>query len=331
MEKRVPKIQVKSIFRLGTGRANYGLYMALVVLLFIAFVVNITWHVNFFKISNLFNVARTSSILGVVSLGQTMVIISGGLDLSVGSVISTSDVVAASIIDGVDTRVLPVVVLCLFMGGLIGLFNGYLVTKRDVPPFIATLGTSIILRGGRLIYTRGSPKGNIPESLRFIGIGSVGGIPAILILFVVVAIIFAVVLNRTLYGRRLYVTGSNPTASRLCGVNTDRTVIMAYVLCSTTAALGGLLLAAYTNTADNWVGDGYDLDSIAAVVLGGAAIGGGIGSISGTIIGVIVMIVLINLSLLANLPIQSQMLVKGVVVIAAVWINSRRLRWKTQT
>jgi ribose/xylose/arabinose/galactoside ABC-type transport system permease subunit len=322
---------VKSIFRLGTGRANYGLYIALVVLLFIAFVVNIIWGVSFFKFSNLFNVARTSSILGVVSLGQTMVIISGGLDLSVGSVISTSDVVAASIIDGVDTRVIPVVVLCLLMGGLIGLFNGFLVTKRDVPPFIATLGTSIILRGGRLIYTRGSPKGNIPDSLRFIGIGTIARMPAILILFVVVAIIFAIVLNRTMYGRRLYVTGSNPTASRLCGVNTDRTTIMAYVMCSITAALGGLLLAAYTNTADNWVGDGYDLDSIAAVVLGGAAIGGGIGSISGTIIGVIVMIVLVNLSLLANLPIQSQMLVKGVVVIAAVWINSRRLRWKSQT
>jgi ribose/xylose/arabinose/galactoside ABC-type transport system permease subunit len=326
----VPRVKWKSIFRLGTGKANYGLYFALVVLLFIAFVVNVIWGVSFFKISNLFNVARTSSILGVVSLGQTMVIISGGLDLSVGSVISTSDVVAASIIDGIDTRVIPVIVLCLIMGGLIGLFNGLLVTKRDVPPFIATLGTSIILRGGRLIYTRGSPKGNIPDSLRFIGIGTVASIPAILILFVVVAIIFAIVLNRTMYGRRLYVTGSNPTASRLCGVNTDRTTIMAYMICSITAALGGLLLAAYTNTADNWVGDGYDLDSIAAVVLGGAAIGGGIGSVSGTIIGVIVMIVLVNLSLLANLPIQSQMLVKGVVVIAAVWINSRRLRWKSR-
>lgn len=325
------KVDVKSIFRLGTGRANYGLYLALVVLLFIAFVVNVAWGVNFFKLSNLFNVARTSSILGVVSLGQTMVIISGGLDLSVGSVISTSDIVAASIIDGVDARVLPVLVLCIVMGGLIGLFNGYLVTRRGVPPFIATLGTSIILRGARLIYTKGSPKGNIPDSLRFIGIGSIARIPAILVLFVVVAVILAIVLNRTMYGRRLYVTGSNPTASRLCGVNTDRTTVIAYIICSVTAALGGILLAAYTNTADNWVGDGYDLDSIAAVVLGGAAIGGGIGSVSGTIIGVIIMIVLVNLSLLANLPIQSQMLVKGLVVIAAVWINSRRLRWKSQT
>ncbi len=321
---------VKSLLKFSTGKSNYGLFIALLFLLFVAFLVNVVWKVNFFKLSNLFNVTRSFSILGVVALGQTMVIISGGLDLSVGSVISTSDVVAASIMNGIDIRVLPVILLCIVMGGFIGLFNGYLVTKRSVPPFIATLGTSIILRGARLIYTKGSPKGNIPETFRFIGIGSVYKIPAILILFITVAVLFSIVLNKTLYGRKLYVTGSNPTASRLCGVNTDWVTIMAYVFCSTTAALGGLLLAAYTNTADNWVGQGYDLDSIAAVVLGGAAIGGGIGSVSGTIVGAMIMIILVNLSLLANLPIQSQMLVKGVVVIGAVWINSKKIQWKTQ-
>jgi ribose/xylose/arabinose/galactoside ABC-type transport system permease subunit len=321
---------VKGLLRFSAGKTNYGLFIALFFLLFVAFLANVIWKVNFFKLSNLFNVTRSFSILGVVSLGQTMVIISGGLDLSVGSAISTSDVVAASIMNGIDMRVLPVILLCIVMGGLIGLFNGYLVTKRGVPPFIATLGTSIILRGARLIYTKGSPKGNIPVTFRFIGIGSVYKIPAIFILFVAVAVLFSIVLNKTLYGRKLYVTGSNPTASKLCGVNTDWVTIMAYVSCSTTAALGGLLLAAYTNTADNWVGQGYDLDSIAAVVLGGAAIGGGIGSVSGTIVGAMIMIILVNLSLLANLPIQSQMLVKGVVVIGAVWINSKKIQWKTE-
>ena len=322
------KLDGRSLLKIYSGKTNYSLLIALVFLLFIAFLMTLFWKVNFFKISNLFNVARSFSILGVVSLGQTLVIISGGLDLSVGSVISTSDVVAASIMNGIDSRVLQVSVLSLVMGGVIGLFNGFLVTKRGVPPFIATLGTSIILKGARLIYTKGSPKGNIPETLRFIGIGSVYKVPAILILFVVVAVLFSVVLNKTMYGRKLYVTGSNALASRLCGVNTDRVTIMAYVICSTTAALAGLLLAAYTNTADNWVGEGYDLDSIAAVVLGGATIGGGIGSVFGTIVGVMIMIILVNLSLLANLPIQSQMLVKGIVVIGAVWINSKKIQWK---
>ena len=120
------------------------------------------------------------------------------------------------------------------------------------------------------------------------------------------------------------------SASRLCGVKTDRVVILAYVLCSATAALGGLLLGAYTGTSDNWAGEGFDLDSIASVVLGGGAIGGGIGSVSGTIIGVLIMVILVNLSLLANLPIQSQMLVKGLVVIGAVWMNNKRVQAKAE-
>ncbi len=312
------------------GNKNYGLYLALVFLLFVAFLINLFLKVNFFKISNLFNVARSFSILGVVSLGQTAVIISGGLDLSVGSVISTSDVLAATVMDGLNSRVLQVSLLCIAMGGFVGMFNGYLVTKRGVPPFIATLGTSTILRGTRLIFTKGSPKGNIPEALRYIGIGSIYKIPAILFLFIAVAVLFSVILNKTLYGRRLYVTGSNYTASKLCGVNADLVIMVAYALSSAYAALAGLMLAAYTGTADNWVGEWYDLDSIAAVVLGGAIIGGGVGNVSGTVMGVLIMIILVNLSLLANLPIQSQMLVKGVVVVGAVWINNKRIQWKTQ-
>jgi len=324
------KKNIRAFLKLSTGKGvNYGLYLALAFLLFVAFVVNLFFKVNFFKFSNLFNVARSFSILGVVSIGQALVIISGGLDLSVGSVISTSDVLAAILMDGQNSRVIPVSLLCIAVGALIGMFNGVLVTKRGVPPFIATLGTSIILVGTRLIFTKGSPKGNIPDALRYIGIGALYRIPAILILFIVVAVFFSILLNKTLYGRRLYVTGSNSAASRLCGVKTDRVIILAYVLCSAAAALGGLLLGAYTGTADNWVGEGFDLDSIASVVLGGGAIGGGIGSVSGTIIGALIMVIFVNLSLLANLPIQSQMLVKGVVVIGAVWMNNRRFQRKT--
>ena len=207
---------VTSYFKLRGGTRNYGLYLAFVFLLLLAFIINLFLKVNFFKFSNLFNVARSFSILGVVPLGQTAVIISGELDLSVGSVISTSAVLAATIMNGMNSRVLQVSLLCLMMGGLVGLFNGFLVTKRGVPPLIATLGTSIILKGTRLIFTKGSPKGNIPEALRYIGIGSVYKIPAILFIFIFVAILFAVILNKTLYGRKLYVTGSNKTASNLC-------------------------------------------------------------------------------------------------------------------
>lgn len=310
---------------------NFGLIVALAGLLFVALIVQLFWGVNFFKFSNLFNIARSFSILGVVSIGQALVIISGGLDLSVGAVISTSDVLAATLMDGQNVRILPVTLLCLLVGVLIGGFNGLLVTKRGVPPFIATLGTSIILEGLRLIYTQGSPKGAIPGALRYIGSGAFLGIPLILVIFILVTLFFAILLNQTLYGRRLYVTGSNPLSSRLSGVKTDRTVILAYVFCSAAAALGGVMLGAYTGTADNWAGQGYDLDSIASVVLGGGVIGGGIGNVSGTVLGGVIMVILLNLSLLAQLPIQSQMFVKGLVVIGAVWMNSRKLQRKSQT
>jgi ribose/xylose/arabinose/galactoside ABC-type transport system permease subunit len=322
------KTDVSTFVKLKIGKASSELYLAVALLLLIALVIQLVWGVNFFQFSNLFNVARSFSILGVVSIGQALVIISGGLDLSVGSVISTADVLAATLIDGQNVRVLPVSVFCIAVGALVGLFNGFLVTKRGVPPFIATLGTSIILVGTRLIFTKGSPKGNIPDAFRYIGIGALYKIPVILILFIVVAFFFSILLNKTLYGRRLYVTGGNSAASRLCGVKTDRVIILAYMLCSATAALGGLLLGAYTGTSDNWAGEGFDLDSIASVVLGGGAIGGGTGSVSGTILGALIMVVLVNLSLLANLPVQSQMLVKGLVVIGAVWISNKKIQSK---
>ncbi len=310
--------------RFDNVKSSYGLFLALGIILVIALFVNIFAGLNFFKISNLSNVSRSTSILGVVSVGQLLVIISGGLDLSVGAVMSTADVLAAGLMEGSNALVWGVSFLCILMGALVGLANGLLITKRRVPPFIATLGMSIILKGARLIFTKGAPKGDVPDLLRFFGIGKIRGIPSIVFVFVAVAVLIAVLLNRTGYGRRLYLTGSNVTATRLCGVKTDRVIIIAYMVCSATAALGGLLIAAYTGTADNWAGRGFDLDSIAAVVLGGAVIGGGIGTALGTIIGVIIMVILVNLLLLANMPVQSQMLAKGLVLLAAVWINNRR-------
>ena len=321
----------KAIFFSQSFRGNSGLYVVLVVLLFVAFAAQLMLGVNFFKFSNLFNIARSFSILGVTAIGQALVIISGGLDLSVGSVISTSDVLAATLMDGRNIRIIPVTLLCLLVGATIGMFNGLLMTKRGVPAFIATLGTSIILEGLRLIYTQGSPKGEIPQALRYLGRGALLQIPLLLILFMIATLAFAIVLNKTLYGRRLYVTGSNPLSSKLSGVKTDRTVILAYMLCSAAAALSGVMLGAYTGTADNWAGQGYDLDSIAAVVLGGGVIGGGIGTVSGTVLGVIIMVILVNLSLLAQLPIQSQMFVKGLVAIGAVWMNGTKIQRKSQT
>ena len=313
-----------SLDRLKRGPIPPGLYGALGGIIIIAVIINFITGVNFFSPGNLLNVVRNYSMVAIAAMGQTFVIISGGLDLSVGSVISTSNVVAATYMV-TNGLILPVVILCLILGALVGLINGYLVTKRNVPPFIATLGVSIILNGLRLIWTNGMPRGSIPDALKAFSTGnSLGIFPNLFLLFIVMGIIYSIILGRSGYGRRLYAIGNNKRVAYLSGVKTDREIIIAYILCSTAAAIVGILLGGYTGLSDNWVGKGYDLDSIAYAVLGGAVIGGGAGTIQGTILGGFIMLMIINLALLASLPLESQLVIRGVVIIVALYLSNRK-------
>jgi len=301
-----------------------GLYIVLLLLLMVAFLINVITGVNFFGLSNLLNVMRSGSMMGIAALGQMMVIISGGLDLSVGAIISTANVCAATWMNGDNMLLLPVTILIVIIGGLIGMLNGLLVTKRNVPPFIATLGVAIVLNGIRLIWTGGMVRGRIPLLLKKIGTGSLLGIPTPFFFFLVIVIGMTILLTFSSYGRRLYTVGTNESVGRLSGIRTDFIVIKAYMISGAMAALVGILLGGYTGMADQHIGEGYDLDTIAAAVLGGAVIGGGIGSTQGTIIGVFIMMIVTNLTLLAHFPIQSQMLIKGILIILALWINNRK-------
>ncbi len=301
-----------------------GLYIVLGLLVCAAFAVNAILGVNFFRISNLLNIARSFSMLGLAALGQTIVIISGGLDLSVGEVVSTSNVIAANFMAGDDSRLLPgILVVCLFAAA-VGLCNGLLVSKRHVPPFIATLGMATVVKGLRLIWTKGLPTGSIPGMLKTLGTGTSLGVPNLLFVFVAGAAVISVILGRTGFGRRIYVVGTNPAVATLSGIRSARITILSYVACSVCAALVGVLIGGYTGMADQFSGEGYDIDTIAASVLGGAVIGGGFGSVSGTIIGAIIMLIVTNLSVLAHFPIQSQMLMKGILIIIALWLNGKK-------
>ena len=306
------------IKKLKYGSVSPGLYAALLALIIAAIVMQFITGVSFFTLSNMLNVARNFSMLGLVALGQTLVIMSGGLDLSVVAIISTGNILAASLMNGNDALVFPVLLLTIVVGAGIGTANGLLVTKRRVPPFIATLGVAIVVNGLRLIGTGGIPKGNIPESLKNIGTGSFLGLPILFYIFVILAVVFYILLAKSTYGRRMRITGANPEVAVLSGIRTDRTVVTAYLLCGALSALTGVFLAGYTGIADNWAGNEYDINSIAAAVLGGAAIGGGSGSVQGTVIGSIILLLITNLAILAALPIQSQMMVKGLVIILAL-------------
>jgi ribose transport system permease protein len=311
----------------GAGVAGErGLYFAVAGLLAAALAIYIATGVNFFKFTNLLNIARGFSMLSIAALGQTLVIIGGGLDLSVAEVISTANVFAATFMAGRNELFLPITLLTLAFGALVGLFNGALITRRQVPAFVATLGSSIVLRGARLMWTKGLPRGYIPDNLNELGVGTTLGVPNLFYVFLAAAVLTSLLLTRMGYGRRLYAVGTNQAVASLSGIRTERTIVLSYVLCGVASAFVGILLGGYADMSDQKIGEGYDLDTIAVAVLGGAAIGGGSGSVRGTIIAAVIILVITNLSLLMGFPIQSQMVIKGLVIVLALWLNGRRAR-----
>jgi ribose/xylose/arabinose/galactoside ABC-type transport system permease subunit len=292
---------------------RYGLF----IFLFILIVVSSFLSSHFLTAKNIEDILNQAAPLGMAALGQTFVILTGGLDLSVASIMATVAVLATAIGGGGNIMVVPIFLLSILLGVVVGLANGYLVTKRKVSPFLATLATMIMLQGIRFAYTKGAPSGILPPMFRTFGTGSWYGVPINLIALIILAVVLSIVLYRTSYGRKLYLVGGNPRAAYLAGINSDGVTVLAYVICAGFAALAGLFLVGYTGSIDNWVGRGYELDSIAAVVMGGASFKGGEGGIFGSLAGVVVLIVIFNMVLLIGLPVQAQMIVKGLVIILA--------------
>jgi ribose/xylose/arabinose/galactoside ABC-type transport system permease subunit len=277
----------------------------------------------FFTTRNISTLLKQAASLGIVSVGQTLTILTGGIDLSVASVMALMSVVAASLMEGQDGLFLPVTLYCLAIAAAIGLVNGLLVTKLKIPAFIATLGMILVVQGIRFVYTGGSPRGSIPPALRFIGGGMVGPVPAAVILWVVIVAVFVILMRRTTFGREMYAVGGNRSAAHLSGVNVNGIIIAAYTLCSTLAGVAGLVFTGYNGFADNWVGRGFELNSIAAVVVGGTLFEGGRGGVVGTVAGVLIITILFNLVLLLGLDEEYQRIVKGVAIILAVAMYAR--------
>lgn len=272
----------------------------------------------FFSSGNLVNIARQAAFLGIVAIGQTIVLLVAGIDLSVGAVMGVSMVVVAEVTGGRDEAIPLAIVMLLLLGIVVGSANAFLVVVRRVPPLVATLAMLILVDGARLAWTQGIPSGSIPLGLRGLGVGRVLGVPAPVITLVIVAVLAWALLGRTSYGRRVYATGANPVAAKLSGVPTGLITASAYVLCSLMAVLAGVGLSGYVGYVDRYLGQGFDLDSIAAAVVGGAALTGGKGSVGGTLVGVAFVSVLLSLLVLFNAGIAAQLVVKGSVIIAAV-------------
>ncbi|HSR48285.1 MAG TPA: ABC transporter permease [Anaerolineales bacterium] len=296
-----------------------AIWIVLVVLIIFAYVVSPA----FLSPRNIGVLLKQAAPLGILAVGQTLVILTGGIDLSVASLMAAVSIFAAGLVNGRDERVVPVVLICLVFSILVGLANGLMVTKLKIPPFIATLGMILIVQGIRFVYSRGAPKTYIPDSLRFFGRDSLGPIPMALIVWFVIVVIVTYILHRTTFGRRLYATGGNSRTAYLSGVDVDGVKIAAYTACSLLAGIAGLILVGYVGTADNWLGLGYELNAIAAVVIGGTVFEGGKGGQLGTIGGVLILTVLFNLVLMLQFDEEARRIVKGLVILSSVALYAR--------
>jgi len=282
---------------------------------------------RFLSWSNILTVLRQTSINAVIATGMTFAILIGGIDLSVGSVLGLCGAIAATMVSS-GMNVVLAVLTALLLGTAIGYLNGTLITTGGLQPFIATLGTVTLLRGAILVFTQGRPisTGNIPSSEYFseIGTGFLGPIPIPVYIMVLVFIVAYYILNHTRIGRYIYATGSNEEATMYSGIKTARVKRFVYAVSGMMAALAGILLTARLGSAQPTSGAGYELDAIAAVVLGGTSMVGGIGTIGGTAIGALIIGVLNNALNLMKVSSYYQDVAKGIVILIAVLLDRKQ-------
>ena len=296
--------------------SRFGVIIAWIILIIIFSIVN----PSFMKASNIFTILRQASIVGVCSVGMTFVILTGGMDLSVGAIIGVGCVGGAQLLSaGVP---IPVVMLIiLVVGAVAGLFNAFFINELEIAPIIMTLGTMTALRGVAYLLCGGFAVYGIPKAYKFIGQGYVGPVPVPVIIMAICFLIGWFVLNRLGFGRSIYGIGGNVEASRLSGVNVKKTIYMVYSFAGILYALAGLILMARVNSGQPSSGEGYEMDVITAVVLGGISINGGEGSILGVVIGVLLLSTLQNGMVLMDISEFWQKVVKGIVLILAVSLD----------
>lgn len=297
------------------------LYGALIIV-----VVGISMVSPIFRSSaNLWTVARQAAIPGIIAIAQTIIIMSGGIDLSVSSLVTCISLLCAGVMDSRDERFVPVLLLMLGVGFVVGLFNGLVVTKGRVPPFITTLGTALLLQGGALAYTT-VPKGGVSPSMsNLLYYGQIGPLPYPVILLLVTFVLMWFLLSRTGFGRAVYAVGGNDEVARRAGIRVVRTRIVVYCLGSFLTAVAALVATARMSIGDPLAGMGMELDSITAVVIGGTSLFGGRGSLFGTMAGVLILTLIANIMVMLGVNVFFQQLIKGFIVLLVVGIYKQRV------
>jgi putative xylitol transport system permease protein len=318
----------------GALSQQYGIVLAFFVLCGFLSVLNN----NFYSIGNLVNILRQTSINGILASGMTLVVLTKGIDLSVGSVAAYAGLVSASFAHGMNPQPAWVAVCAgLAVGIGCGLVNGFLVARLAVPPFVATLGMLSAARGLTFIYSDGQPIPDLSKSFSYLGEGVLFQcpvpwfdgtdvfrlpIPSLIFLFVLTVLWF--VLNKTTFGRYIYAVGGNERSAKTAGIGTKKVIVSAYLISGLLAALGGIILTGRTGSGLPQAGQSYELDAIAAVVIGGTSLSGGVGTISGTLFGALIIGVINNGLDLLGVSSYYQQLVKGCIIVGAVLLDTAR-------
>jgi ribose/xylose/arabinose/galactoside ABC-type transport system permease subunit len=302
--------------------SKYGIYIAFCLLVVAMAIISPA----FLHPSNIVNILRQIAVNGIMAVGMTFVMITGGIDLSIGSILALAAVVAASFAHPGEHRVIISVMMALAVGLGVGFINGFIIAKKRLAPFIVTLGMMTVARGMALVYTNGRPVINLSDGYNRIGGGYFIGLPIPVLAFLLIILGGIFLLHFTRFGRYVYAIGGNELAAKVSGVNTQGMIIRVYALSGMLAALAGVVLSSRVMSGSPSMGQGYELDVIAAVVIGGTTLSGGVGSIGGTIIGALIIGVMNNGLDLLNVSSYWQEIVKGVIIVLAVMLDRKTNR-----
>lgn len=320
------RVSVRKPVFMKTGATQKLLAFASLILLVVFFSLSSE---NFLRFDNVIGIMLSTAVIGVLALGSTFVIITGGIDLSVGTVMTFASVMTGVVITFWGLPIPLGIAGGILTGALCGFISGWLVAKMNIPPFIATLGMMMVTKGLSLVVSGTKPiYFNDTPAFSKIAMGTVFKVPFAVFIFFGLAIIASIVLSKTIIGRYNFALGSNEEATRLSGVNVIFWKILIYVITGAFAGIAGIMMASRLNSAQPALGSGYELEAIAAVVIGGTSLSGGQGSILGTVIGALIMSVLTNGLRILSVPQEWQVVIVGLVVIGAVYADILRRRKK---
>ena len=307
--------------KIGAVLGKYGVYIALLVL-FVSLSIASS---SFLTVTNIFNILKQNSVYGILAVGMTFVIVTGGIDLSVGAIVAMSACFAASLAqDGTTTPIFVAILVGVLIGMGCGTFSGFFIAFANIPAFIATLATCTIARGIVYVFTDGRPVTGVSAAYKYIGRASWGPVPVAVVLYAAFLIAGTFLLKYTKYGRHVFAIGGNKQAATVSGIHVKRVEFLVYMISGFCAAFAGLLLSSRIQTGQPAGGDGYELDAITAAVIGGASLSGGKGSVFGSFIGILVVGILTNGLDLLNVSSYYQQIIKGAIILLAVLADRKK-------